>query len=286
MDRTIYFIWLNSTDISLSKKLRLLDCFGNCESVYFANESEYKETGFLSAENIKLLLNKRLGFAEKEYERCLRLGIKLIPIGSGAFPPALSEIPDPPILLYAKGDVSLLQNRLAFCFVGSRKCTDYGITNSMKFALHLAQAGFVIVSGGAMGIDSAAHKGALIAHGKTIAVMGCGLDIDYPTGNKALRKEIAEKGLLISEYPLSTPAHAFNFPRRNRLLSGLSLGVAVMEKPVAFGLAVLAEEAEAFRVFRKMAPDFSQQVFILLRHAEDAAEGLHGGLFRGLARQL
>ncbi|MBQ7718353.1 MAG: DNA-processing protein DprA [Clostridia bacterium] len=243
MNREIYFIWFNSKDISLTKKRTLLKQFGSIEKLYNADAGEYLKTECLSKENINILTNKSLSFAEKESLRCRELGISLIPFGSKAFPPALYKISDPPLLLYAKGDVSLLQNRLAFCFVGSRECSDYGTMQTFKFASRIAEAGFTVVSGGAMGIDSAAHKAALVSHGKTIAVIGCGIDLDYPSGNKALRKEIAEKGLIISEYPLSTPAHKYNFPRRNRLLSGLSLGIAVMEAGAHSGALITAEYA-------------------------------------------
>lgn len=243
MEKDIYFIWLNFKDISLTKKQKLLKRFGSIESLYRAAEGEYRETGLLPEEKISILMNKNLSLAEQEYRKCRELGISLVPFGTKDFPQALYEIPDPPLLLYAKGDVSILQNRLAFCFVGARKCTDYGASHTFQFASRIAQAGFTVVSGGAMGIDSAAHKGALVSHGKTIAVIGCGIDVDYPSGNKSLRNEIAEKGLFISEYPLSTPAHKYNFPRRNRLLSGLSLGVAVMEAGAHSGALITVEYA-------------------------------------------
>ena len=243
MNKSVCYLWLNLKDITADKKARLISFFGDIEKVYSADAADYRDTGFLSSENIVLLSDKNTSFAEAEYKKCADLGIEIITFDDSDYPPALAEIHDPPVLLYARGDTSLLQNRLSFCFVGSRKCSEYGLTQTMKFATHLASRGFVIVSGCALGIDSAAHKGALVAHGKTIGVAGCGLDVDYPYGNRPLREDIAKNGLLISEFPLSTPAHSFNFPIRNRILSGLSLGVAVMEAGNRSGSLITAEYA-------------------------------------------
>ena len=245
MNKTLCYIWLNLKDIPSDKKLKLINEFGSIERVYFASAAEYRDCGFLSSENIVLLSAKDLSFAENDFKRCKELGINIITFGDNNYPDSLTRISDPPLVLYAKGDVSLLQRNLTFCFVGSRKCTEYGLSQTIKFSSRLAERGFVIVSGCALGIDSAAHKGALMVHGRTIGVAGCGLDVDYPFGNKSLRVEMAKSGLLISEFPLTTPAHSFNFPKRNRILSGLSLGVAVMEAGYRSGALITAEYAVA-----------------------------------------
>lgn len=244
-DNTLLYIWLNSIEaLSPARKRNLMEYFGDIDSLFGASEADYIKSGLkCETSALEALCRKNLDFAKTEFERAQNMGISLIPYGNRDYPPALYNIYDPPILLYAAGDVSLLQNELAFCIVGSRYSSEYGITAASSIAFKLAGAGFTIVSGLAVGIDSAAHKGALRARGKTIGVAGCGLTVDYPSGNRALRKEILEKGLIISEFPLDTNALAGNFPQRNRILSGLSLGTAVIEAGKRSGALITARYA-------------------------------------------
>lgn len=164
------------------------------------------------------------------------------------YPPALLEIPDPPILLYAKGRVDLL-SRPSLAVVGSRNATTQGIVNAEKFSEALSLAGLSIVSGMALGIDTAAHRGGLLAiektanAGSTIAVIGTGADLVYPARNRSLAHQIAELGCILSEYPLGMPAIASNFPRRNRIISGLARGVLVVEAALQSGSLITARMA-------------------------------------------
>jgi DNA processing protein len=169
-------------------------------------------------------------------------GHEVITLADDAYPKALLEIADPPPLLYADGDASLLQ-RPSIAVVGSRNASAQGESNAQHFARALSDAGLAVVSGLALGIDAAAHRGGLAGAGSTIAVLGTGIDIVYPTRNAELAAEIARKGLLLSEFPLGTPAAAHNFPRRNRLISGLTRGCLVVEAALPSGSLITARFA-------------------------------------------
>lgn len=166
----------------------------------------------------------------------------IITFADAAYPKALLEIADPPPLLYAKGRIELL-NRRGFAIVGSRNATAQGVNNAEAFATTLSDAGLTIVSGLALGIDAAAHRGGLAGAASTIAVVGTGLDVVYPARNRELAHRIAAEGLIISEFALGTPGVAANFPRRNRLICGLSRGVLVVEAAVSSGSLITARLA-------------------------------------------
>jgi DNA processing protein len=176
-------------------------------------------------------------------------GNHVLTLADAAYPPQLLEIPDPPILLYAKGDIRLL-SAPSVGVVGSRNATAQGLANAEAFSASLCSAGWTIVSGLALGIDAAAHRGSLTVAGSpvagtgsTVAVIGTGADIVYPDRNRTLAHEIAESGCIVSEYPLGTPAIASNFPRRNRIISGLSRGVLVIEAAAQSGSLITARMA-------------------------------------------
>lgn len=166
----------------------------------------------------------------------------VITLADAEYPRALLEIADPPPLLYVKGRLELL-NRPGFAIVGSRNATAQGLGNAEAFATTLSDAGLTIVSGLALGIDAAAHRGGLAGMASTIAVVGTGLDVVYPARNRELAHRIAAQGLLVSEFALGTPAVASNFPRRNRLICGLSRGVLVVEAAVSSGSLITARLA-------------------------------------------
>lgn len=167
---------------------------------------------------------------------------QLLALGDPAYPQALAHIPDPPLLLYIKGRPELLA-RPGLAIVGSRNATLQGKANAASFAAALSQAGVCVVSGLALGIDAAAHEGALRGPGSTIAVVGTGADLCYPARNRALSERIAAEGAIVSEYPLGTPPSAGNFPRRNRIISGLSSGVLVVEAAARSGSLITARVA-------------------------------------------
>ncbi len=166
----------------------------------------------------------------------------IVVLGDAAYPRLLLEIPDPPPVLYVKGDCSLL-NRFALAIVGSRNATAQGAANAEAFARTLSDAGITIVSGLALGVDAAAHRGGIAGKASSIAVVGTGLDVVYPARNRTLAHALAERGALVSEFPLGTPALAANFPRRNRVISGLSRGCLVIEAALQSGSLITARLA-------------------------------------------
>jgi len=181
--------------------------------------------------------------AEKEMELCAHKGIDFLLYSDRDYPAILKEVADPPLLLYKKG--TLLENdRNAIAIVGTRHPSFYGRTQAKRFAQELAARGLTIVSGLARGIDHVAHDGALyVPYGRTIAVMGCGLDVIYPKEHEGLFKRVAERCVVLSEYPLGTPPLPENFPRRNRILSGLSYATFVVEAHSRSGSLITAHQA-------------------------------------------
>ena len=167
---------------------------------------------------------------------------RIVTLADAAYPQALLQTPDPPPLIYAKGRIELL-NHDALAVVGSRSASPQGAANAESFARALSDAGLTIVSGLALGIDAAAHRGGLAGAASSIAVVGTGLDIVYPARNRALAHQLAEQGVIISEFSLGTPALAANFPRRNRLISGLGRGCLVVEAALQSGSLITARFA-------------------------------------------
>ncbi len=169
-------------------------------------------------------------------------GRSVVTLADPDYPQQLLQIPDPPVLLYVSGDIRLL-GAPSLAIVGSRNATQQGVINSERFARALSDAGLAIVSGLALGIDAAAHRGGLAGRGSTIAVLGCGANVVYPLGNERLFAQIADCGAIVSEFPLDTPPSRENFPRRNRLISGLSRGCLVIEAALASGSLITARLA-------------------------------------------
>jgi len=169
-------------------------------------------------------------------------GNRIISLADAAYPRLLLEISDPPPLLYVKGDSALL-NRAALAVVGSRNASPQGSANAEAFARELSDGGFTIVSGLALGIDAAAHRGGLAGASSSLAVVGTGLDIVYPARNRDLAHQLAAQGALLSEFPLGTPALSGNFPRRNRLISGLARGCLIVEAALRSGSLITARYA-------------------------------------------
>jgi DNA processing protein len=169
-------------------------------------------------------------------------GHAIVTLADREYPPRLLEIADPPALLYVAGRVELLA-RPSLAIVGSRNATPQGIANATSFARAFSAAGITIVSGLALGIDAAAHRGALEGEGATIAVLGAGVDVIYPPRNAELHRAIAARGAVVSEFPLGAPAIGGNFPRRNRLISGLARGVLIVEAALASGSLITARQA-------------------------------------------
>lgn len=236
----IYYVWLNQIQIETRIKLELIKYFKTPKAIYLCEN--YEELGIAPSIIKKLKTAKSfLDWAEKEVTNCDQLGISIITLEDKQYPDLLKNIPDKPILLYVKGKVDVL-NTPMIGIVGARSCFEYGYEMSVKFARHLAQRGITVVSGMAKGVDAAAHEGAL-KEGRTVAVLGTGVDICYPACNRNLYCKIPQEGAIISEYPLNTPGRPYQFPKRNRIISGLASGVLVTEAAQRSGSLITANLA-------------------------------------------
>ncbi|HEY3104714.1 MAG TPA: DNA-processing protein DprA [Pyrinomonadaceae bacterium] len=223
---------------------RLLEHFGSAEAIFDAPRRELALLR-LTPETIESIANRELHErAEQEIERVRKLGGDIIVLDDGVYPSLLRETYDPPVVLYVKGAWSECLERACVAIVGSRRCSTYGQNAALMLSRELAQRGVTIISGMARGIDAAAHRGALEAGGKTAAVMGTGLDQFYPRDHSKLALEILKKGgALVTQFPLGTPPVSENFPYRNRVISGLSLGVVVVEAAENSGSLITARLA-------------------------------------------
>ncbi len=222
---------------------KLVANFGSPEKVLASRSSELKSVCPLKKESLEALCGAGRQDLEdlvaEESSLAAEKNILILSCDDPRYPALLKNIHDPPVVLYVYGSPELLNCR-GIGIVGSRAATQYGKSVAEQIGNGMARKGFTIISGMALGIDTAAHKGALAAEGKTIAVLGCGLDIVYPPGNRNLYKDIAGAGAVISEYPLGTEPENFRFPARNRIISGMSLGIVVVEAANRSGSLITA----------------------------------------------
>ena len=225
-----YWIWLASVEgLGPVKKFALLNKFETAKRIYNATEKEILKVDGMSDKIVQNMQKAKDAKLLEKYEKyILKNDIKIINISDDNYPAKLKNIYAPPITIFAKGDISLLNSK-SIAIVGSREPSKYGIYVAEKFSKELSKEGITIVSGLARGIDTFAHVGALSSFGKTIAVLGSGIDVVYPKEIAKYYREISEKGLIISEYIVGTAPESKNFPQRNRIISGLSDGVLVVE---------------------------------------------------------
>ena len=233
---------------------KLLAAFGLPDNIFSADLSALRQ---IVAEPLARALAAPLSDEtraqiDKTLEWAAQPGNHVLTLTDDQYPQSLLDIADPPLIIYAKGRLALLP-RPAVAVVGSRNATTQGMVNAEQFSLALSEAGLTIISGLALGIDTAAHTGGLRGTGSTVAVIGTGADIVYPARNRTLAHRIADGGCIISEYPLGMGAHAANFPRRNRIISGLSQGVLVVEAAAQSGSLITA----------RMAGDQGRDVFAI-----------------------
>ncbi len=244
MSEIIYWIWLSGALGFASVKFKcLLNIFGTVESIYKSDVDNIKNKCQLSAFEYKGLANKSLRQAEKIIEKCSTQGISIITFNDIRYPERLRNITDPPICLYYKGDFPEFDSIPTVCIVGTRNADDYGYKAAWSLSARLSLANFLVISGGALGIDTAAHKGCLATKNKTVALLACGINYPYLMKNAELRREISENGCLISEYPPDYPVRKPAFHQRNRILSGLSLGTVVIEAGEKSGALITARNA-------------------------------------------
>ena len=229
---------------------KLLDRFRSPQAIFRSSRTELETAGISGAVAQTIASGCTYDDAATQQQKMMEADAVAITIGDPRYPQTLREIYDPPVLLFARGRIELLRS-ISLGVVGTRRPTPYGLAVAERLSADLAHAGMTITSGMARGIDTAAHKGALAAGGDTIAVFGCGIDVVYPSENKKLASEIAARGLLLSEYPMGAVAFPQNFPVRNRIISGISVGVMVVEGAQYSGSAITA----------KLAMDQGREVF-------------------------
>lgn len=232
-----------ATGVGSRTAAMLIDRFGSAEECFRASKSELEATG-LRRESIDSLRNADISDrADRELDELARIGGEVIPVTDSRYPALLRETYDPPLLLYTLGDLEDALAQPAVAIVGSRRCSTYGKNVAEMLARQLAERGVTIISGLARGIDTSAHRGALDSRGLTVAVMGTGLEDVYPKENRRLAEQIREQGALVTEFPLATPPVSQNFPFRNRVISGMALGVLIIEGAERSGSLITARMA-------------------------------------------
>ena len=221
----------------------LIEKFGTAEQIYAMTSEELREQGITNPNLIRILADKSLDAAWGVMDACEHHGIKILTYCDEIYPKRLKSISDPPMVLYYKGEFPYVDEEAGIGIVGTRKGSLYGLLNAKEFGKSIACGGGMVVTGGARGIDTMALKGALEGQTPVICVLGSGLDMLYPHENRDLFLQVSKHGCLISEYVPGTRAYPGNFPVRNRIISGLSLGVLVVEAPERSGALITANHA-------------------------------------------
>lgn len=271
----VYWVWLQravgpgSTDVP-----RLLSAFRTAEAVWNADRLTLERSGITGRRLLDALGRKSLDAAKKQAEQCARMGWMLTP-EDDLYPEPLRHIFSPPLVLYGKGRLPAFDENAIPCVgvVGTRQCTTYGIQAAAAMSAGLAAAGCPIISGGARGIDRAAHEGALYAGGHTVIVQACGLNVEYPYTNRDLRRQVLDSGgAIITEFLPDTKAFGGNFHIRNRLISGMSQAICVVEAPTRSGALITARAAR----------DQGRDVFVVPGRVTDVqSDGSHALIREG-----
>ncbi len=244
MDNLTLWIWLSEKCLPDTPSFSILyHTFGSVEEIYRATREEYENVYGLKNTQIDALCNKDTTSAQKILKTCRMKNIGIIPYNDELFPSRLRTIKNPPVLLYYKGNLPNFDNEVCIGTVGTRTPSSYGCRCAYEIAFDLALSGAYVISGMAFGIDSVCHKAALDAGGRTVAVLGCGVDVIYPKENTELYNRLSNYGTLISEYPPDFRATRYSFPQRNRIISGLSLGTLIIEAQIKSGAMITAKTA-------------------------------------------
>ncbi len=235
-----YWIWMQNSLGAGARTDEILAYFETPERLYNAGSKEWRLSGLFTQKKIEALKSSTPSETGKILNECRQKGYNIITPDNVLFPARLKNLSNMPLVLYGIGDCSVMSDTVSIGVVGTRNASDYGTQIAQKLSYTLADAGATIVSGGALGIDSEAHAGAMLAKGRTIAFLGCGLSFGYLKENASLRRAITRYGAVVSEYPPFAPANRATFPIRNRLISGVSLGVVVIEAGVKSGSLITA----------------------------------------------
>ena len=244
MNEKLYLLWLISLKgVSDKIALTLHNSYGSYEKVYNLSSQELFKDADITPALKDALSDKSLEKAREILNECEEKGIEILSYFDAEYPRRLKQISNPPAILYVKGVLPDIDNSMTVAVVGSRSPSLYGTQTAQKLAYEMAKAGIIIISGMARGIDSAAHRSALRAEEKTIAVLGCGVDVVYPAENSELKQLIENNGAVISEFPPGTSPLPQHFPSRNRIISGLSCGTLVVEGKATSGSTITARLA-------------------------------------------
>ncbi|WP_297293925.1 DNA-processing protein DprA [uncultured Oscillibacter sp.] len=239
-----YWVWLAELPgLKGPSRLALLRHFGSPEDIFFADREELLLAEDVPPGQAELALNRDLSAADRILADCQRLGQRILTIQDAEYPQRLRNIFDPPLVLYVKGRMPVMDEEAAIAVVGTRECTPYGTACGERLGRELAASGAVVVTGLARGVDSAAARGALRAGGSVVGVTGGGLDVVYPPENGDLYADVAARGVLLSEYPPGSEPEKHHFPARNRIMSGLSVAALVVEAPERSGALITARLA-------------------------------------------
>lgn len=238
-----YWLWLTTRrGLPSGGAFRLLEYFGSPEGAYFADPAQYELAG-LAKSHQAALADKSMDGPEQVLADCERLGLRVLTLQDADYPERLRQIEDPPCVLYVRGRWPAFDEEVSVGVVGARKPSPYGVEMAGRLGLELARSGALVVSGIAQGLDSAALRGALQGGGSAVSVLGCGVDVVFPAENRWLYEDVAAAGALVSEYPPGTRPEGWHFPVRNRIISGLSLGVVAVEAAERSGTLITARLA-------------------------------------------
>ena len=232
----LYWLWFSLLkELSGTQKRILLEHFSDPEEIYTALESDLAPVEWLDQQSVQVLKDRDLSSAQTVLKLCVEKDIKILNYGDQEYPGRLRNIDEPPVVLYYKGSLPDFESTATIAVVGTRKATAYGLGTARKMSRQIAACGALVVSGAAFGIDAMAMQGAIETGSPVVGILGCGVDIVYPKSNRYLFEQVLEKGCLMSEYPPGTQPLKWNFPRRNRILSGMANGVLVVEAPKISG---------------------------------------------------
>lgn len=258
----IHWIWFAQLQgLSQRQKMNLLRQDADPEDLYHARQEELRGMEDMTPEAVEALCQKDLTEARQISENCKQKGIGILTFQDAAYPDRLRNVEDGPVLLYYRGTFPDLEDQPVIALVGTRKATPYGLRAAGSIAGQIAACGGLVISGGASGVDTAAMEAALKAGFSTVGVLGCGVDVVYPASNRRLFEEVAAKGCLISEYPPGDRPEPWHFPQRNRILSGISHGVLLVEAPKKSGALITA----------RAALDQGRDVFVVPGNIDSAA---------------
>ena len=240
----LHWIWLaHRPGVGDRLKVRLLQHFRDPEDIYFADGESYRHVEGMTAEAAESLQEKTLAAAEAVLQACRRENLHILTYQDAAYPSKLKNIADPPILLYYKGQLPDFDALPVIGVVGTRKASAYGMQTAKRMGYQIGKCGGIVVSGMAYGIDGMAMSGALTAGEVTVGVLGCGADLVYPLSNRGLFRDVEAYGCILSEFAPGTQPAKWTFPKRNRIISGLSNGVLVVEAPEGSGALITANHA-------------------------------------------